>query len=100
MWTGRCWHFIRDHLPTGATLAPIIIATDKTQLTQFSGSKIAYPIHLTLGNVLTFWRRRPSQQACVLLVYLPVDKIDRNGLSKKEFSVRYQRLFHDAMRYR
>lgn len=38
-------------LPTGAALAPVIIATDKTQLTQFSGSKSAYPVYLTLGNI-------------------------------------------------
>lgn len=77
----------------------MIIATDKTQLTQFSGSKSAYPVYLTLGNIPRALRRKPSLQACILIAYLPVDKIQKDGLSKKELSARYQRLFHDAMRH-
>ena len=38
-------------LPPKATLAPVIIATDKTTLTQFTGDKKAYPVYLTLGNI-------------------------------------------------
>ena len=43
--------YAQSHLPQGATLTPIIIATDKTQLTQFSGNKSAYPVYLTIGNI-------------------------------------------------
>jgi len=42
---------LQSKLPKGATLAPVIIATDKTQLTQFSGNKSAYPVYLTIGNI-------------------------------------------------
>jgi hypothetical protein len=42
---------VQGLLPLGSTLAPIIIATDKTQLTQFSGNKKAYLVYLTLGNL-------------------------------------------------
>lgn len=77
----------------------MIIATDKTQLTQFSGSKQAYPVYLTLGNIPRSLRRKPTQQACVLLAYLPVEKLNKDGLAKREASGRYQRLFHDAMRH-
>lgn len=89
----------KDRLPLGATIAPLIIATDKTQLTQFSGSKQAYPVYVTLGNIPRSLRRKPSQQACVLLAYLPVEKLNKHGLAKREASGRYQRLFHDAMRH-
>ncbi|KAH9918422.1 uncharacterized protein B0H18DRAFT_824378, partial [Fomitopsis serialis] len=44
MWTGRWWHAVQSLLPVGAAVAPVIIATDKTQLTQFSGNKAAYPV--------------------------------------------------------
>ncbi|KAJ3818974.1 hypothetical protein F5880DRAFT_1510524 [Lentinula raphanica] len=103
MWEGKWWQFTQlkrkqDLLPRGATVAPLIIATDKTQLTQFSGSKQAYPVYLTLGNIPKALRRQPSQQACVLLAYLPVDKMPKDGLPKRELSSRYQRLFHEAMR--
>ena len=90
---------IQNKLPKGATLAPLIVATDKTQLTQFSGSKQAYPVYLTLGNIPRHLRRKPSQQACVLLGYLPVDKVEKAGLTQHEHTGRYQRLFHDAMRH-
>lgn len=87
----------QDMLPEGHTLGALIISTDKTQLTQFSGSRQAYPVYITLGNIPSSLRRKPSEQACILLAYLPVEKVTRSGLSKNEVSSRYQRLFHAAM---
>ncbi|KAF8911442.1 hypothetical protein CPB84DRAFT_1742860 [Gymnopilus junonius] len=51
MCTRKWWHAIQYLLPEGATIAPIILATDKTQLTQFSGGKSVYPVYLTIGNL-------------------------------------------------
>ncbi|EGO30421.1 hypothetical protein SERLADRAFT_412339 [Serpula lacrymans var. lacrymans S7.9] len=48
-------------LPQGASVAPVIIVTDKTQLTQFSGNKSAYPVYLTLGYIPSSIRHKPSQ---------------------------------------
>ena len=48
------------HIPEGGTIAPVIIASDKTQLTQFSGTKAAYPVYLTLGNIPKALRRKPG----------------------------------------
>ncbi|KAJ7625428.1 hypothetical protein B0H17DRAFT_1287118, partial [Mycena rosella] len=98
MWTGKWWTAVQSKLPKGAALAPVIIATDKTQLTQFSGGKSAYPVYLTLGNIPKALRRKPSQSACVLLGYLSVDKILRSGLSKQGVKTRNQKLFHASMR--
>ncbi|KAJ7307753.1 hypothetical protein DFH08DRAFT_927418 [Mycena albidolilacea] len=98
MWTGKWWTGIQTKLPVGATLAPVIIATDKTQLTQFSGGKSAYPVYLTLGNIPKSLRRKPSQNAYILLGYLSVDKIPRKNLSKKGVKSRNQKLFHASMR--
>ena len=89
---------VQSLLPEGATLAPVIIATDKTQLTQFSGGKSAYPIYLTLGNLPKAVRRKPSLHPCVLLGYLSVDKVRRAGLTQREHRARNQRLFHESMR--
>ena len=41
----------QDKLPKGATVTPVIISSDKTQLTEFSGNKQAYPVYLTIGNI-------------------------------------------------
>lgn len=35
----------------GATIAAIILSSDKTQLSTFSGDKSAWPVYLTLGNI-------------------------------------------------
>ena len=34
----------------GVTILPVILSSDKTQLTVFRG-KTAYPIYLTIGNI-------------------------------------------------
>ena len=93
--TGRS---LQPYLPAGAAASPVILATDKTQLTQFSGNKSAYPVYLTLGNIPGAIRRRPSEHACILLGYLPVSKVSRVGLTKCEHKARTQRIFHAAMR--
>ncbi|KAG1844153.1 hypothetical protein F4604DRAFT_1884476 [Suillus subluteus] len=84
MWTGDWWNTIQDRLPSGACVAPVIIATDKTQLTQFTGGKTAYPVYLTLGNLPRAIRRKPSQQACILIAYLSVSKMVGKQLTKKQ----------------
>ncbi|EGN96438.1 hypothetical protein SERLA73DRAFT_26591, partial [Serpula lacrymans var. lacrymans S7.3] len=84
-------------LPEGACVAPVIIATDKTQLTQFSGNKFAYPVYLTLENLPRSMRRKPSKHACILIAYLSVSKNVGDNLSKKQKSAHIQQLFHDSM---
>ncbi|TRM57623.1 hypothetical protein BD626DRAFT_514014 [Schizophyllum amplum] len=98
MWTGTWWDTIQHRLPKGATVAPLIIATDKTQLTNFSGGKSAYPVYLTIGNLPKAIRRKPSMHACVLIGYLPTDKVLDDELTTDENRARGQRVFHEAMR--
>ncbi|KAJ7444666.1 hypothetical protein FB451DRAFT_1056190 [Mycena latifolia] len=50
MWTGNWWWTIQQLLPIGSTLAPIILASDKTQLTRFSGDKQAWPALKAAGR--------------------------------------------------
>ena len=85
-------------MPDGASVAPVIISTDKTQLTQFSGGKVAYPVYLTLGNIPRAICRKPSQNACILIGYLPVSKDVGENLTQRQRSARIQQLFHDSMR--
>lgn len=59
----------------GATIIPIIISTDKTQLTSFR-NKSAYPLYLTIGNIPKEIRRKPSNRAYVLLAYLPTTRLE------------------------
>ncbi|KAG2145304.1 uncharacterized protein EDB93DRAFT_1241163 [Suillus bovinus] len=54
----------------GATNIPVIISTDKTQVTMFR-NKTAYPVYLTIRNIPKENCRKPSRRAHVLLAYLP-----------------------------
>ncbi|TFK58599.1 hypothetical protein BDN72DRAFT_737169, partial [Pluteus cervinus] len=57
------------------TIIPILISTDKTQLTLFR-NKAAYPIYLTIGNIPKEIRRKPSARGYVLLGYLPTSRLE------------------------
>ena len=47
-------------------------ASDTTHLTNFSGDKKAWPIYLTIGNIKSAARNKPSAMALILLALLPV----------------------------
>lgn len=81
----------------GATIIPIIISTDKTQLTVFR-NKSAYPVYMTIGNIPKDIRRKPSRRAYILLGYLPTTKLNhitnkasrRRAISRPPFLLQKQ----------
>ena len=83
-------------LPGGATIAPVIIASDKTHLSNFSGDKSVWPVYLTIGNIDKSTRRSPTAQATVLIGYIPVTKLECFSKGKRQYQG-YQ-VFHDCMR--
>ncbi|KAH7907715.1 hypothetical protein BJ138DRAFT_1014064 [Hygrophoropsis aurantiaca] len=96
MWTADWWWNLQSRLPDGATIAPIILSSDKTQLSHFRGDKSAWPLYLTLGNISKSIRRQPSSHSTVLIGYIPVGKYDCYTDKAKQFA-RY-RVFHYCVR--
>ncbi|KAG2362581.1 hypothetical protein BDR07DRAFT_1451090 [Suillus spraguei] len=60
MWTADWWGEKQKVLPKGAMIAPIILASDKTSLSQFQGDKSAWPVYMSIGNIAKAKRRQAS----------------------------------------
>ncbi|KAF8814197.1 hypothetical protein BYT27DRAFT_7082726 [Phlegmacium glaucopus] len=98
MHTGRWWWSTQEALEKdkpGATILPVIISTDKTQLTTFR-NKSAYPLYLTIGNIPKEIRCKPSNRAYVLLAYLPTTQLE-NVSNKAARRRQLANLYHACM---
>ncbi|KZV90711.1 hypothetical protein EXIGLDRAFT_575973, partial [Exidia glandulosa HHB12029] len=85
-------------LPDGATLISVILSSDKTELTSFTGKRSCYPVYLTIGNISKHVRRQPSLRAQRLLAYLPTGNVDETVMSEAKARRLRRDLFHHCMR--
>ncbi|KAI0037965.1 hypothetical protein FA95DRAFT_1459796, partial [Auriscalpium vulgare] len=97
--TGDWWWAIQELLEyrkPGATVVPIILSSDKTQVTVFRNQS-AYPVYLTIGNISKDIRRKPSRQAQLLVGYLPTARLThiKNAETRRRAIAN---LFHACMR--
>lgn len=125
MWTGKRWnelqvswlvrveartgnsltrkYAIQLCLPPGATIVPLILGSDKTMLTSYTGGKSMHPIFLTTGNHPKEVRKNISSGATLLLAEIPTPSFSlaTKGLSKSEAKKRAAHLrrilFHLCM---
>ena len=79
MATGDWWWSIQEQLPENATVVPLLLATDKTRLTQHHGDQSAWPVYLTIGNLDRKTRRQPNRPGIVLLGFIPIVKEKEKG---------------------
>ncbi|KAI0310832.1 hypothetical protein OF83DRAFT_1295682 [Amylostereum chailletii] len=99
MHTGKWWWRTQINLEgekPGATIIPIIISSDKTQLTLFR-NRAAYPVYLTIGNIPKDIRRKPSRHAQILLGYLPTSRLSHMKDAQTR-CLALANIFHAALR--
>lgn len=84
-------------LPDGATVVPIILSTDKTQLCVLSGGKTTYPVYMTIGNIDKTIQRKPSYHSQAIVGYLPTTTFSETDLDDTSAWLAHSRLFHRAM---
>ena len=70
----------------------VIVASNKTQLSQFKGDQKAWPVYLTPGNICKELCCQLSAHAAVLLGYLPVSNLE--CFSDSEQSLAGYQMFH------
>ncbi|KAI9509936.1 hypothetical protein F5148DRAFT_1274983 [Russula earlei] len=75
MWTVDWWWEMQDKIPSGGVVCAVILASDKTQLSGFSGGHQAYPLYLSLGNISKSVHCKSSNHAVSLIGYIPTSKI-------------------------
>ncbi|KAF7304429.1 hypothetical protein HMN09_00845100 [Mycena chlorophos] len=99
-WTADEWHRLQERLARlgkhDACVSPVILATDKTKLTDFGGDKAAYPGYLGIANTGKEIRRQPSTHATLLCAYLPAAKLSCFSSDDAQSLATY-RLFHACM---
>ncbi|KZV99339.1 hypothetical protein EXIGLDRAFT_592623, partial [Exidia glandulosa HHB12029] len=96
--TGNWAYETQMLLPDGATLISVILSSDKTELTSFTGKRSCYPVYLTIGNISKHMRRQPSMRAQRLLAYLPTGHVDDTVMSEAKARRLRRDLFHHCMR--
>ncbi|KAI0629507.1 hypothetical protein C8Q77DRAFT_1065092 [Trametes polyzona] len=99
MHTGKWWWTVQKQLEAirpGATVLPVIISSDKTQVTLFR-NKSAYPVYLTIGNLPKSIRQKPGRQGQILLAYLPTSRLEHIP-NKSARRRTLTNLFHACMR--
>ena len=95
--TADWWWETQEKLPDGATIVPLLIATDKTQLTQHHGDRSAWPVYMTIGNLDRFTRRKQNSSTMMLIGHIPI--ISDNFSVKAEVYHRSMKFIFASMLY-
>ena len=90
MHTGDWWWETQLKLPPRATVVPLLLGSDKTQLTQLHGDQSAWPVYITIGNLDRQTRRAQKRPAVILLGLIPIPRGKADASAKAD-------IYHEAM---
>ena len=65
------WWDTQDHILAGATIVPVICASDKTPMTNLLGDQHIWPPYLTIGDIRKDICWTPTRQAWMLVRHIP-----------------------------
>ncbi|KAG1907062.1 uncharacterized protein F5891DRAFT_940310 [Suillus fuscotomentosus] len=83
-----------DELPRGATIVPIVLASDKTPVTRHTGGLEMHPTFLTIANIQSDIRMKATAHAWSCIAYMPIPQF----ICNPEFSSLLQaRVWHRCM---
>ena len=94
----------KAQLKVGSTILSIILATDKTHLTNFSGDKSMHAVYMSLGNIHKDAQHKLKNHAWLLVAKTPVTKFpctQFDGLKTEKKAmpgILHQQLFHKCMK--
>ncbi|KAG2090007.1 uncharacterized protein F5147DRAFT_748281 [Suillus discolor] len=63
---------MQSQLPEGATLLGVILSSDKTNITNMTGGRVAHPLLISLANIKMATRNKASSHAFLLTALLPI----------------------------
>ncbi|KAF8440641.1 hypothetical protein BGX38DRAFT_1205503 [Terfezia claveryi] len=70
--TGTWWEDAQLSLPERGTLVPILLASDQTHLTNFSGDKKLWPVYISIGNIRSSIQNTPTMHSWIPIAFLPI----------------------------
>ncbi|KAG1901031.1 uncharacterized protein F5891DRAFT_979914 [Suillus fuscotomentosus] len=93
-WTsGDAWK-IQDQLPEGATIVPIVLASDKTPVTRHTGGLEMHPLFLTIGNIQANVRMKATSHVWRCTAFMPTPTFVVNSDFQ---TLLHARLWHKCM---
>jgi Plavaka transposase len=73
----------------------VLLGSDKAHLTDYSGDKSAWPLYMSIGNIHSNIRNKPSANCWILLAYIPIPVFNDQ---KSLHTSLQQRLFHQCLK--
>ncbi|KAL4062740.1 hypothetical protein J3A83DRAFT_4363134 [Scleroderma citrinum] len=69
-------HHIQDSLPLGATIIPILAASDKTPVMRMTGGLEMHPLFISIGNIPGHICMAATSHAWQCVVFMPIPKFN------------------------
>ncbi|KZV90829.1 hypothetical protein EXIGLDRAFT_590179, partial [Exidia glandulosa HHB12029] len=77
------WWAEKQALFPNLTLNPLILGSDVSHVTNFSGDGKMHPVYISSGHIDKDIRNQPSSRAFMLVAYLPVPKFAKTQFATK-----------------